>query len=238
MEQNSTRRRRRPMQGTVPVSDSKLPMEVSSNLSDDLLFPEFPEIPKFQYDTRAFEEFQRSFQEACDRFKKESEEYHKQLLKLGEEWLKNGQEEFEKMRENLEFTEYVDENGYDVFEAHSKDGKHVFIQRTKRSGTRVDSIIEMLEDGRLVYKSSSLTDTYGFRNRDGAFVTKQRTFSRQSSSDGVRYEGSFESSTRSSRRYRQSRGYVGTGMKKTTSKWKWLLIIAIVAAAIYFVFFH
>lgn len=235
MEQNSTRRRRRPMQGTVPVSDVTLPMEATRDQSEDLLFPEFlefNEIPKFRYDTRAFEEFQRSMYEAFNQFQREFEEYDKQLTKAGEEWRRKSLEELERMRDNLDLTEYVDQDGYHVIEAHSKDGKRAYIHKTKKNGLRVESITEIREDGKIVYESSVATKSYGLGNK--VYVSTESSYSKQRNSKGVRYERNFETTRCSPRRFKLSRRYVS----RPTGLWKSVLLIAIVAVTIYFVFFR
>ena len=232
MEQNSTRRRRRLTQGTVPVSDVTLPTEATRDQSEDFLFPEFPEfpeIPEFKFDTRAFEEFQRSMHEAFNQFQREFEEYGRQLTKAGEEWRRKSLEELERMRDNLDFTEYDDKDGYHVIEARSKDGKRTYIYKTKKNGSRVESITEIREDGKLVYESSAATKSSLFGSE--VYVSTERSYSKQRNSEGARYERKFEKTRYSPRRYKWSRLYVS----RPAGMWKWLLFIVIVAVVIHFV---
>lgn len=131
--------------------------------------------------------------------------------------------------------EYTDGDGYHVIEGRTKDG-YVYIQRTKRSGNKTITKFEGYKDGGIIYKANSDEDKVTYRGLDGKMIEIARTEKKSNSfTTRDRVERSWSKDYSLTIRTPHAT-VIKRKKKKTTNIGKWLLIIAIAAVVIYYVF--
>ena len=195
-------------------SNKKVPGQRSSQSDTDLLrsfgieVPDYISIPEMQ--SPNFIDFSPDLQGKTDRMMEDAIRETERLFAESSRWLEEGRLKLEKEHPDMKFKEYVDSDGYHVIEGCSKNG-YVVIQRMKKNGNRIISEVEIYKDGELTFKTSTNEKKYSYRDNTGNLVEVKRS-----------------SRTEKDRTFK--------GKKKSTNKGKWLLIIAIAAVAIYYVF--
>lgn len=214
-------------QRSTKGSNKSVPVGGSSLIDDDLLArfgiepPEFMSIPEMQ--SPKFTDFSSSdFQKKADEMMEEARRESERMFAESRKWLEEGRLNLEKARSEMDFKEYTDSEGYQVVEGRSKDGYRI-IQRMKRNGTQFISEIQIYKDGELTFRSNSSEDKFSYRDTNGKLVESTRTTVESRKPDRTVYKTSHATV------YKRKK-------KKSTNAWKWLLIIGIAAAVIYYVF--
>ena len=191
-----------------------------------LEIPEIPGIPKIPDVTSCADDAMKMMEQAM----KETEKW------FAEQELKSEQFRLSPVNLNIDIDvkEYTDGDGYHVIVGRTKDG-YTYIQKMKRIGNKAITKFEAYRDGVLIYKSNSDEDKVTYRGLDKNLieVTRATRTSRTVTPNG-----------REERYW--SKDYVGTirkpystvykYKKKKSTKGKWLFIIAIAAAVIYYAF--
>lgn len=213
-------------QRSTKGSNKSVPVGGSSLIDDDLLArfgiepPEFMPIAEMQSPKSI--DFSSDFQRRADAMMEEARRESERILAESRKWLEEGRLNLEKARSEMDFKEYTDSEGYQVMEGRSKDGYRI-IQRTKRNGTQFISEIQIYKDDELTFRSNTGEDKFSYRDNTGKMVESKRTKVEPRKTDRTVYKTSHATV------YKRKK-------KKSTNAWKWLLIIGIAAAVIYYVF--
>lgn len=145
----------------------------------------------------------------------------KKMMQDAEQFRKNALAEVESMKSRMDFTKYVDKDGFEVCEGRSKDSDCIVIQRTKIENGKVIMKTEIIKGGKLFFKTSNEEDTYSYRNENDDFVTVRRTETVKGTSHTV-------SQRRTS--------YVRRRKKDHSTGWTIVIILIIIATIVYFGF--
>lgn len=220
MEHKSTKRSINDVPNVMPDFEA----EETGEIFD---FPkiEMPRIEPFKpmtFDMSGMNDLVKEMNQRAAEMQREAERFSRDAVKTVDAWNKKFTEDFNKKREDMTYTEYVDSRGYKVVEGKSKDGKYTIIHKQKIVGSKIESEMEIIESGQVFYKSSSLTNSYSYRNGNGEFVTVEER-RRNNSSERV---------------YTTPHAKVVRRKKKTTNVWGKILLCVVIAVILYIVFFR
>lgn len=188
----------------------------------EIKMPRIEPYKPVMFDMSGLNDLVNEMNQRAAEMQKEAERFSKEAIQTVDAWNKKLTEDFNKKREDMTYTEYVDSRGYKVVEGKSKDGRYTIIHRQKIIGGKLESEMEIIERGQVFYKSSSLTNSYSYRNGNGELVTVEER----------------ERNNTSERVYVTPRAKVFKHKKKTTNVLGKILLCLVIAVILYIVFFR
>lgn len=194
-------------------------------------FSEFGISPSFDIGMPDLDKLSRDFQQESQKMVDQmNAEFEKMMRDVGKQF-KEERAKYETALKDMTFEEY-DEDGYHVMKGTSKDG-NVVIRKCKKVGNSIETVLEVYQNNKVIYHSSSKEDSFSYRDNSGQMVTVKND--RNANLYVTPRYKSYEVSRNHERTVRTPHARIVKRKKKSTNMWGWLLLIAIAAVVLYMI---